>query len=56
MTREMILGIVRHILTLGGGYFVARGQIDASTADTLVGSVISLGGVVWSIAEKGKRK
>jgi hypothetical protein len=56
MTREMILGIVRHILTLVGGGFVAKGHIDASTAETVVGALISLSGVAWSILEKNNRK
>jgi hypothetical protein len=56
MTREMILGIVRHVLTLAGGAYVAKGQIDASTLDVAIGAVVSLSGVAWSLADKVKRK
>jgi len=28
MNKEKILGIVRHILTFGGGYAVAKGYLD----------------------------
>jgi hypothetical protein len=54
MTRDMWLGLVRHLLTLIGGVFVAKGQIDADTVNTAVGAAVSLGGVAWSIADKRK--
>jgi hypothetical protein len=54
MTRDMWLGLVRHLLTLVGGVFVAKGQIDADTVNTAVGAAVSLGGVAWSIADKRK--
>ena len=54
MTRDMWLGLVRHLLTLIGGVFVAKGQIDADTVNTAIGAAVSLGGVAWSIADKRK--
>jgi hypothetical protein len=47
-----ILGVVRHLLTFGAGYLVARGFIDESTAEALVGAVLTLIGVGWSIYDK----
>jgi hypothetical protein len=52
MNRDMWLGIARHILTLVGGVFVDKGLTDADTVNTIVGAVVSLGGVGWSIADK----
>lgn len=50
-----ILGIARHLLTLGGGALVARGYIDAGAAETLVGAGVAIVGVVWSVYEKRAR-
>ena len=52
MLSPAILGVVRHVLTLGGGYLVARGTLDASSADTLVGAGVSIAGVIWSGIDK----
>lgn len=55
MTKDMWLGLARHILTLVGGIFVAKGQIDASTLDTVVGAAVTIGGVAWSVVDKKGR-
>lgn len=52
MKIDIILGLVRHILTLVGGYYVARGKIDQSSVDTVIGAVSGLAGVVWSVQHK----
>lgn len=54
MTRDMWLGIARHLLTTIGGIFVAKGAIDADTANAVVGAAVTLGGVAWSIVDKRK--
>jgi hypothetical protein len=54
MTREIYLGLARHILTALGGFLVARGSVDADTMNTGVGAAITLGGVVWSVIDKRK--
>lgn len=55
MTKDMWLGVARHILTAVGGIFVSRGVIDADTANTLVGAAITVGGIAWSIVDKKGR-
>lgn len=55
MTRDMWLGLARHLLTLIGGVFVAKGQIDADSMNTAVGAAVTIGGVAWSIVDKKKR-
>jgi hypothetical protein len=52
MNRDMWLGIFRHFLTLVGGFFVAKGYVDADTVNTTVGAVSTLVGVGMSIADK----
>lgn len=55
MLTPAILGIARHILTLGGGYLIAQGLVDAGQAETLVGAGVAIVGVVWSLIEKRSR-
>jgi hypothetical protein len=55
MTNDMWLGIFRHLLTLAGGVFVAKGYADADTVDAAIGATTTLGGIVWSLADKRGR-
>lgn len=52
MSKEMVLGIVRHVLTFGGGLLVTKGFIDESIMLELVGGVITLVGGLWSVIAK----
>jgi hypothetical protein len=54
MKFEVALGLLRHLLTLVGGYYVASGKLDASNAETIIGAVTSLVGAGWSIKHKIK--
>jgi len=54
MNKDQVLGLVRHILTFAGGILIAKGLATDAMANELVGSAISLVGVVWSIVSKKK--
>jgi hypothetical protein len=54
MSKEAILGVVRHILTFGGGLLVSKGAVDEATMLEGVGAIITLAGIVWSIRQKKK--
>lgn len=54
MNAEVLGGIVRHVLTGIGGYFVASGTIDAGTMEIAVGAIVALVGVAWSIWTKAR--
>ena len=51
-TREQVLGIVRHVLTFGSGIAVAKGLIDEAVAQSIIGGVVALVGVIWSVDSK----
>lgn len=55
MKTDIILGLLRHILTIIGGYYVAKGTVDQGAVDTAVGAVTALVGVGWSIHDKASR-
>ena len=49
---EYITSLVRHILTTVGGSLVTKGVITAVAFDQIVGAVIVIAGVVWSVVAK----
>ena len=52
MNIESILGVIRHILTFGGGVLVSKGTLDQTMMLEGVGAIITLIGIVWSIRQK----
>lgn len=54
MTVESIMGVVRHVLTFGGGFLVAKGFLDNETLNQAVAALATLIGVGWSIFAKRK--
>jgi hypothetical protein len=53
--KTIVLGILRHLLTTSGGALVTKGLASADEAEQLVGAVLTLIGVAWSIMEKIKK-
>ena len=54
MNKESVMGVLRHCLTFGGGLLVTRGTIDEASMLELVGAIVTIAGVAWSIAQKKK--
>jgi len=54
LTKEQLLGIVRHTLTFVGGILITKGYIDNSILTELIGGVTGLAGAIWSIIAKNK--
>jgi len=52
LSKERILGIVRHTLTFVGGLLIAKGLIDEATVTEIIGGVITLTGTIWSVIDK----
>lgn len=52
LTKEQLLGILRHVLTFGGGLLVMKGLVDETLWAEVSGGAIALVGSVWSIFEK----
>jgi hypothetical protein len=52
MNAAVLGGLVRHILTVAGGYLVATGGIDEPTMIGAVGAIMTLLGVAWSFYQK----
>lgn len=54
MKKEQVLGIVRHILTFGGGILIAKGIIDETLSQELIGATMTLIGTIWSVISKSE--
>ncbi len=54
LTKEQVLGIVRHALTFIGGIVIARGLVDETLVTECIGGVLTLTGAIWSIINKNK--
>jgi hypothetical protein len=52
MSKERVLGIVRHTLTFLGGLLIMQGVADEALVAELSGSVLTLVGGIWSIVIK----
>ncbi len=49
MTKDQIMGIVRHSLTFVGGILVTVGLINDATSQEIIGLAITLTGAIWSV-------
>lgn len=54
MTKEQVLGVVRHTLTFVGGILITKGLIDGVVSMEITGAVMGLIGTIWSVVEKKK--
>ena len=55
LTKEQVLGIVRHGLTFIGGLLITKGLLDQGTLSELIGATSTLVGVIWSMIEKKQK-
>jgi len=49
-------GLIRHALTTLGGGLATHGWLAASSVEPVVGSIMVLAGVVWSVYNKMQHK
>ena len=52
LTKEQVLGIIRHTLTFVGGILIAKGLITESISFDIIGGVMTLVGSIWSVLSK----
>jgi hypothetical protein len=48
LPKEFVFSLVRHALTVGAGYLVAKGFTDADSAQALIGGVMGTVAVAWA--------
>ena len=55
MLKPAILALIRQVLTVAGTALVAKGYVQASEIEPLIGAMLTIGCVVWSVADKRNR-
>ena len=55
MLKPAILALIRLILTVAGTALVAKGYAQASDVEPVIGAVLTVGSVIWSVADKRGR-
>jgi hypothetical protein len=55
LTKEQIMGIIRHALTFVGGIVVMKGLIDEAVITEIIGGAMTLTGAIWSIINKKEK-
>jgi len=52
MLKPAILALIRQILTVAGTALVAKGYFQASDIEPVIGALLTIGSVLWSVADK----
>ncbi len=52
MNKAAVLGVIRHLLTFGGGMGVSAGYLVESDLTGAVSAIITLAGILWSVVDK----
>lgn len=47
MQKDTILSLLRHALTFGGGFLVAKGLVTETSLGTLIPAVVAAVGAAW---------
>ena len=55
-TQDTVLnGVVRHLLTAGGGALVTKGVVSDGQLELAIGAIFTIAGVIWSALAKKKK-
>lgn len=52
ITKEQILGVIRHALTAVGVYLVSKGIAGEGLVEEGIGAALTLVSIVWSVLSK----
>lgn len=52
--KDTILSLVRHALTFGGGFLLAKGLVSEDTLAALVPAIVTAIGAIWGAADEYK--
>ena len=53
--KPAILALIRQILTDAGTALVAKGLVEASNVEPMIGARLTIGSVIWLVADKRGR-
>jgi hypothetical protein len=55
MLKPALFALIRQVLTVVGTVLVAKGYLSASEVEPVMGALLTIGSVVWSVADKRGR-
>ncbi len=55
MNKQQALGVIRHVLTIAGGFAIAKGLGSEESIGEIVGALLVVIGGVWSIITPEKQ-
>ena len=55
MLKPAILALIRQILTVAGTALVAKDFVQASDIEPVIGALVTIGSIIWSVADKRGR-
>ena len=55
MLKPAILALIRQVLTVAGTALVGKGYVQASEVEPVIGALLTIGSVIWSVADKRGR-
>lgn len=56
MDQATALGILRHLLTAGGAVLVTNGLVNDGQLQTIVGAIVTIAPIIWSVIQKRQQK
>ena len=56
LSKEQLLGLVRHALTFVGGLLIMNGLVSETMISELSGAIMTLVGGIWSVVNKNNPK
>ena len=56
MLKPAVLALIRQVLTVAGTALVAKGYVQASDMEPVIGALLTIGSLVWSVADKMGRR
>jgi hypothetical protein len=55
MLKPANLALIRQVLTVAGTALVAKGYVQASDIEPLIGALLTIGSATWSVVDKRLR-
>ena len=52
LLKQILIGYLRHAITIVAGYLLSHGLIDQSGAQVMASAVLALAGLAWSTISK----
>ena len=55
MLKPSLLALIRQVLTVVGTALLAKGYVQASEVEPLIGALMTIGSLIWSVIDKRGR-